>query len=331
MPGMAREWGPTFRPYAGELCEKEAIPFLLEVIENGPDWPKEDVSGYRRLGFHIARCYAVLCLASTKEPQAYSVLTDLLQNGAYIEDPNMDERTKQIHDIRGYAAAGLGFLNNNRASDLLVIALDDTNSFVRHQSMYALAKLKDVRSIEPILNAAQKHELDDFSLDSCMTKITKTRLSTKLNREERSVTFPDFPELGTIKLEENPYRKAWLHWFREGKSWTQEQFENRYAQYAEVTSTRPNEEGAITYCRWKIANSAGVAGLPLIIDKIEQGHVDLIPLVSTLTDKEVSKEVDAAEVLTWWQANKDRWTIFDYGQQSGPAGGTGAKSVYGAF
>jgi len=314
VPVMGRDWEGTAPPeyirFVDGLDEKEAVPFLLYVIKNGPDWPTDEFKGYNsRLAPHIARCYAVLCLASTNDSQAYPVLTDLLQNGAYLVDPNIGDEIKKKYDIRKYAAAGLGILADGRAVDLLVTVLDDMNPEVKYQSMFALAKIKDTRAIEPILNASEKYEVDQFSLHSCMKKLTKTKISLAEGfHDKRASISPDFPELGEMKLSEEPYKKIWQHWFKIGKNWTQEKFEEKYGKYTKEKRNHPKHETAIRYERRRIA-TLGVAALPLIIKKIEQGETDLIPLVSELTDNQINENADVSDVLIWWQTNKNRWTI----------------------
>ena len=309
-------WGfvgvPKFRPFVEDLDTKEAVPFLLDVIKKGPNWPKEDLVGlyHQQIAPHIARCYAVLCLASIKDPQAYSVLTDLLKNGTYLGDPNnIDDETKQKYDIKLYAAIGLGILGDDRAVDSLITSLYNPNQLVRNQSMIALAKISDMRTIESILNATEKNKLDDFALDACLYKMTKYRSPNVLNRNEKTLTFLDFPEMNAIKLEENPHTKLWQHWFKTGKNLMKQKFEGKYNEYSDVKHSRPNEKSAISSTRNKIAE-LGVVALPLIIEKIEKGETDLTPLVSQLTNNKVKSDAEAKEVLNWWKENKERWTIF---------------------
>lgn len=142
------------------LVEKEAVPFLVEVITNGPDWPSEEFKGYNRIAPHIGRCYAVLSLASTKDRRAYPVLTDLLQNGAYLGELKIPEKEKAAEigfmggrreerainkgdlegfDIRAYAAMGLGILGDPNAVGLLVDAFNSDSPQVRRESFVALA------------------------------------------------------------------------------------------------------------------------------------------------------------------------------------------------
>ena len=53
----------------------------------------------------------------------------------------------------------------------------------------------------------------------------------------------------------------------------------------------------------------GIAALPMIINKIEEGDIDLISMLPRLTNGEVKKEAKAEDVVNWWKGNKHRWLI----------------------
>ena len=125
------------------------------------------------------------------------------------------------------------------------------------------------------------------------------------------IKFPDYTELGTLKSINEKYRKSWIRWFKVVKASTQQHFIELYNNYSEVKQSRFNEKSAISYSRSKIAD-LGIAALPLIIQKIEKGEADLIPLVSQLTDNKIKSDAQKKEVLDWWKSNKDKLTIFDY-------------------
>ena len=303
---------PPF-PNVERLCSKEAVPFLLDVIKNGPNWSNEDFIGSttQKLAPHIGRCYAVLCLAATRDSQAYLVLTDLLQNGKYLYDPNIDDGTKRKYDIKQYAALGLGTLGDPNAVNLLVAAMDDPDSNVRGSSMYALTEIGNMRAIEPILKVSEKYKVEDVVIGGLLEAMTKVNFGANFNRNDKTTTFLSFPELGAIKSEDNPYMKAWHHWLNIGKKWTIQKFDEKYNEYSKVKQTRPNEKDAINYNRNKISN-LGLAALPLIIHKIEKGETDLIPLVSQLSDNKIKSDATQKVVLDWWKDNKNKYTIFDY-------------------
>ena len=53
----------------------------------------------------------------------------------------------------------------------------------------------------------------------------------------------------------------------------------------------------------------GIPALPLIIEKVNQGEKRLIPLFSRLVARQLPEDAAPQQVVTWWEKNKDRWTI----------------------
>jgi hypothetical protein len=297
---------PEFSPFAEGLHEKAAVPYLLKVIREGPDWDDGKFVGRSTLAPHIARCYALLCLATSKDPNAFPILSDLLQNGKYLKDFGVSEEVRQKHDIRVYAAAGLGILADANAVNSLVATLRDKNPYVRQHSMFALAKIGDMRAIKPILEAAAKDtKLDDFALDACMRKMTKINFEGDYSRERKESTFKDFPELGPLKRPEPVYKKVWQHWLKVGGKYAQQEFEKRYPEWEKIKQAYPDVRPSIETEMLK----GGVAALPFIIEKVKAGDTALISAISELTERKVKETATPEEVLTWWNSNKERWLI----------------------
>lgn len=157
--------------------------------------------------------------------------------------------------------------------------------------------------------------MDGLDLNRCMRKMTKYQLNHKINQEEKTVEFTDYPELGILKLEgerrEELYREFWNRWYRNGKYPNKQRFEKRYNEYEEFKSINPENEVGINYIKRKILK-LGVSVLPLIMQKIEQDQTGLIPLVAELTSNEVNRDTTVDDVLSWWKQNKEKWIIFDY-------------------
>jgi hypothetical protein len=337
----------VFRNFEG-LCEKEAVPFLVDVITNGPDWPTEEFRGYRRLlAPHVGRCYAVLCLASTRDRQAYPVLTNLLQNGAYLGDPNILQeaesdipanarrsppglrpsspsvpRTTTInlyrlnagikkHDIRVYAATGLGILGDPNAVGLLVEALNSDSPRIRRMSFLALARLGDMRATEAMIKQAGNDEaVDQPTFNFGMRHFTRIgfyEIWSHNKHDEQVVQYRDFPELGTILGSQNPQRKVWQHWFKVGRKWTKQQCESKHSNWKEAKKTHPQQE--LIKKRARDLARPGIAALPYLIDKIAAGETELIELVSGLTRGKIKEDAKQADVLEWWNKNKASWII----------------------
>ncbi|MHC4364666.1 MAG: HEAT repeat domain-containing protein [Planctomycetota bacterium] len=202
---------PEFTPLVDGLDDPNAVPFLVKVIYEGPDWDKNmptrlsPVLGTYR---HIGRCYSVLSLAVSGDPIAFSVLSGILENDAnftdpclpeivkqkygvraYVTDPCLYEWDKEKYDIRAYAAAGLGMLGDSNAVDLLLRRLSDKNRNVKHQCLWALGRIGDVRTIKPILEAALNDEqINGLVVHVCIQKMTKVEFDFKTSWERGETT-----------------------------------------------------------------------------------------------------------------------------------------------
>ena len=100
------------------------------------------------------------------------------------------------------------------------------------------------------------------------------------------------------------------------KNWTKQKFDQEYNEYSEAKHSGPLPEYRISGTRTRILE-LGVGALPLIIDKIEKGDTNFIPVVAQLTNYTVKTDAETKEVLDWWKANKDKLTIFDYSDSQG--------------
>ncbi|HML74731.1 MAG TPA: HEAT repeat domain-containing protein [Anaerohalosphaeraceae bacterium] len=339
-----------FRPLKKEFEQKEAVPFLIQVIQQGPDW-QDEYKGKIRLTPHVARGYAALCLAYTRDERAFPVLIELLEKGKPLIDINtlhneiieeqkrLDElyhpmvsrggsaipplnsseagtlmkELQQDYDIRTFAAASLGILKDTRAVSALVKTLKDQNEMVRYHSVLALAEIPDMRTIEPILQAATMYKIDDIAVSRAMKKMTKYRLNIEFNSVNNIVTIPDYPELGIVQYEEGKskyvFREIWSRWYQNGKSLLEKKYKEKYDEYIKTKKDPSQLEETRSRTRQDIV-SLGVPALPMIIQKIEQGETDLVPVVAVLTNNEISKDANQTEVLQWWKENKERWIIF---------------------
>jgi len=298
-----------------ELEKKEAVPFLLNVIKNGPTWSAGSQIRRVEQAYHIARCYAILCLASTKDSRAYPTLTDILQNGIDYGDSEVNSEEldlfRQEFDIRSYAAYGLGVFGDSNARDILVEALQSESSQVRIQSFLALARLQDMRSIKPMMDIASNDSaIDQFTFNFGMRAIAQINFQDKCF--QNLVQFNDFPELGKIPIDQDPWKRLWKHWYKVGRQWTKQQFEKKYDDWKEAKNKSPLASSALSFQKQKLRCQLGIAALPLLIEKINAGETDLIDIVSELTHEEIERNATKQEVTLWWQNNKEKWLIFEY-------------------
>jgi len=146
----------------------------------------------------------------------------------------------------------------------------------------------------------EKIEQGDWRLGGCVLMISKKRFYRS--------DYADVRAYGDAITTAGMY----VEWWHEGRKDTVEQFETLYQQWKDLRGQGQDEGAADKYERIR---GLGIAALPYIIKKVEQGDVDLIPLVSRLTSgaggapDAISSTASAAECLDWWNKNKQRWTL----------------------
>ena len=144
------------------------------------------------------------------------------------------------------------------------------------------------------------------SIRSALFKILKYKSNTLYNRETKKVIFIDFPEYNSKK---KPFFDFW--WYK-GRKKIPQTLKTRYEEYKQLKSRR-DVKGAEEKLQ-KIQN-LGYDGLPVMIEMVKSGEVDLIPVISRLTASEKRGDVNlpasarAEEVLQWWEKNKERFLV----------------------
>jgi len=115
--------------------------------------------------------------------------------------------------------------------------------------------------------------------------------------------------------------QLYIKWWKEGRKKTPALFERYYTEWKQLKAQGKDDEAEASKKRLR---KLGVDALPLFIDKIGAGDAELIPVVATVTRKvkhsyvrgtpdavtyNVQKDATREEVLAWWAANKEEWTL----------------------
>jgi hypothetical protein len=332
-------WGicKTYQPLKG-LDDTGAVPFLIGVMLKGPDWDDPDENG--GILPHLARCSAAQNLGALRDSRALEPLLAMLQHGDFLENKyHITYREKDKFDIRYSAAFSLRVLGDRRAVEPLIAILEDANAAVplrqcavealgqlcdydafdlflenlknkdnphslRETCLRSLVGIRDMRALPDILQVAEEIGYER-AMDEPLSYMTGIRFKTRNLYKEGMVEAEDFPELGKVPS----FFLIWKHWFKVGESWTRNQFDEPYRLWKDTKQAKPNELEYIRAIRDSMAKP-GVGALPLLVDKISQGDVELIPLVSELTGRRVRETATAQEVLDWWAVNKEHWIVF---------------------
>ncbi len=300
--------GPRFSPAEG-LDTKEAVPFLLRVLIEGPDWTDEQMlTEQGGIYPHIARCYAALCLGAIGDANALEPLIEMLRHGDYLEHKyTITSGEKQRHDIRAYAAIALGLLGDERAFDPMLEQLAKSPNV---HVAFALARLGDVRAITPLIRYG--FQLDPEAhvhIHRCLEELSKTRATIQYDRNDKTVTDPVFPELGRMERLV-AYRRHWEHWLTNGRRYAKEQFDLYYDEWRRSLKEWPQARDVHASLMRKML-VGGVAIIPELMDKLEVDGEDLLPaielLVGPLISKWPDKPMTRPQVLNWWKANRHKW------------------------
>ena len=305
---------PSFRRFVEGLDEPNAVPFLINVLKNGPDWTDEKSLRLRGgIALHIARCYAALCLGASRDRRAFEPLVDTLENGEYLYHHkfafSVAELETQHYDIRRYAAIGLGFLNDPNALQPLLRALEGGN----FHTIYALARTRDPRVIKPILKAADGpsagRSLWGLSLHEALKYATKAKFTIR-HYPDDTVKVREIPGLGVFRRPRGTqfYRYLWQYWVKEGPQYAKLEFEKYYPGLKRVQKERPDDPDAHASITRKMFGG-GIAALPFAVEKVREGDLTLIPAISGLTNGELKKSATQKECLEWWEKNKEKWLM----------------------
>ncbi len=137
-------------------------------------------------------------------------------------------------------------------------------------------------------------KMESYSEDSIL-EIAVLRITGK--RFEK----PELSDLGGSEM----FAKLYIRWWEEGHKQTRQKFEETYRELRKQKSR--DSKGAKDRCR-RIRN-LGIQAIPYAIKKIRGGDTEMVPLLSELTGGETEKAASASECVSWWNSNKEKWTI----------------------
>jgi len=280
------------------LDDPNAIPFLAYVLKNGPFWlPKKE--------HHLAKCYAAMCLGTTKDSAALEPLVEALRT--------VDENETREEYVATYAAVALGLLGDPNAVQPLIKALYDERSTVRGVAAWKLGTLGDLRAIEPLVNCLINLKKPKFTDDS--TKYTnkeKERRAKIAKYRYRRTVYHYGKAIATIVKMKLKYKELsdvqfWSDWRQKGPQFTEQRFDTIYSKWK-----NEKETGRPTYVvrkQFLKMVDLGIPALPFMIEKVQQDETDLIPAISILTGGKLKDTSTRAECLNWWNKNKQKWLI----------------------
>jgi hypothetical protein len=305
---------PAFQPIPG-LDSPEVVPFLIDVVEQGPDWTDQSLlDAHGGMYPHIARCYAVMCLGSIQDQRAFAPLVSTLRSGDYLADRfEITYARKDRYDIRDYAALALGYLGNSDAVEPLIEALTESE---QPWAVFGLTMLRDPRAIRPIIEYSNALDKLDYRTHRCLEYISRARFSIRYSTRTQKYSISEFPELGELDPS-NVYLLLWRHWLQVGDAFAKRQFELWYPRWKRLLQERPEDTLSQDYVLFDMVRG-GVAVLPYLLDEIAEGDESLLHAVEFIREggpiagsSTSDPSLDRAACLSWWEEDKERWLVFD--------------------
>ncbi|MBA7690817.1 hypothetical protein ES703_99349 [subsurface metagenome] len=279
------------------LDSPDAVPFLIDVLQNGPNWPDERLM--TGVYPHLTRCYAALLLGASKDSRALEPLIGALRT----VDPN-----EKREYLACYASRGLGMLGDPKAVDALIDALRDDRPAVRGSSAHALGTIRDITAVKPLIEAFEDSPLSTHgTLVSTLKRILKLKFKYQFLDRRTKVVIEEFPELGTMEFLDH-FERLWRHWWKVEPEFTKQRFEKYYREWKRVVEEKPQAHSAHSYRQNKMLQ-AGIPALPFLIEKVKKGDIGLIKTISELTNRELKKTATQKQCLEWWNKNKHKWLI----------------------
>lgn len=151
----------------------------------------------------------------------------------------------------------------------------------------------------PYIIRKMEENPDERLLWKAIEEITKVKIRGKYYKQKNVFIFPNFPDW-------KPRENVYLYWREKGRKQTPEQLEISFTNWKYLKKQGKEEEARKKYQKIK---DLGIATLPYVMEKIQQGEIELIPIVSYLTDDAVKKDLTPSECVEWWNKNKDKWIL----------------------
>lgn len=286
----------VFEPIHG-LDDPNAVPFLIDVLENGPYWlPKEK--------HHFAKCYAAVSLGATHDSRALLPLIKAIET---IDEKENDEY------IARFAVYGLSLLEDPNVVNLLIAVLEDKRGVVRHTAVRSLGDLGVFQAIKPLtehLLNLKKSKLDSNSVEhtdekkALLAKIAENRYRQTVTHYGEAIA-----KIAKMKIEYKELSDVqfWSDWWQNGAKFTEQRFNAIYSKWKNEKETdRPKY--VVRKQFFKMID-LGIPALPFMVEKVKRGEIEFIPAISKLTDGKLKKGATQAECLEWWNKNKQKWLI----------------------
>jgi hypothetical protein len=173
----------------------------------------------------------------------------------------------------------------------------------------------------PLIQHASNVGRLDFRMHHCLEDFIHSRFPYGFGSKNGTREFPDFPELGDL-----PVDKAivafWQHWSRKGGEFAREHAAKAYAEWKRRSKEEGNNFSDVAKNRlFAEMTRGGIASLPYIMERIEQGDGSLIPYVPQLVrpvrgkqpekgpGPALSGKATRSQCIAWWRDNHSKYEM----------------------
>jgi len=152
---------------------------------------------------------------------------------------------------------------------------------------------------------------EDEHIEEALFRITKWRYTMRREGPPRAFV-RHIEELPDVRAEGGfpETRTIWNTWWTEAPKLTPGLFDERHTAWRAAVDSGDDSLAEESWLRLK---NVGVAALPQVVKKAEQGDADLLPLLSYLTDGAVAEaaagDLTPAHAIAWWRENGAKWSI----------------------
>ena len=95
-------------------------------------------------------------------------------------------------------------------------------------------------------------------------------------------------------------------WWGKGRFDVPKEFDGHFASWQDAAARHDSQKAAAALADLE---GIGVLVLPQMVEKVAAGSLELVPVISRLTDGAVKADATAQQVLAWWAKDKAKWTL----------------------
>jgi hypothetical protein len=139
----------------------------------------------------------------------------------------------------------------------------------------------------------EKIEQGNWALGDGVTIITKKR-------------FEEYERPEFIVNDSKSTAGAVVKWWEKGRKDTLVKFDKLYREKNDFKSKGRSHE---VIKKSQEICALGIAALPYLFRNVEQGDLELLEIISKLTNGKVNPKSRIQECISWWQQNKEDWLI----------------------